>query len=158
MAARRQIGNLALPEPHWRASCFDVDGPRVAQNRGSAAHLRRGDDSLASVDQNEVERFAANCVAGLECRGTPDGGTLLPTILPRPRRVNEKRSLARIVFDFVFNTALVTSALIFAFIVLVREEQHAFGQPEKSAPAVEQSAPRSAPDITGETQVIPPSE
>lgn len=81
----------------------------------------------------------------------------MPTTLPPPRRVAEKRSLARIIFDFLFNTALVVSALILTFMVLVREEQYAFGRPENPAQAIEQTVQRSSIDMTGETQVIPPS-
>jgi hypothetical protein len=77
----------------------------------------------------------------------------LPTALPpRPRRAPEKRSLARIVFDVVFNTALVVSALMLTFIVLVRQEQYAFGQQPRPAQAIEQTL-----DMTDETMVTPPS-
>jgi hypothetical protein len=77
--------------------------------------------------------------------------TALPPIPPRPRRASDKRSLARIVFDVVFNTALVVSALMLTFIVLIREEQYAFGQQPRPAQAVEQLL-----DMTGETMVTPP--
>ena len=79
----------------------------------------------------------------------------MPTNLPHRRRVDEKPSLARTVFDFLFNTALIVSALILTFIVLVREEQYAFGQPESPAQAIEQSAQQSPLD--GGHPVIPPS-
>jgi hypothetical protein len=81
----------------------------------------------------------------------------LPTTLPHRRRADEKPSRARIVFDFLFNTALVVSALILTFIVLVREEQYAFGQPESPAQAIEQAAQQGLLDTTGESPVIPPS-
>jgi hypothetical protein len=70
----------------------------------------------------------------------------LPTNLPPRRRVDDKPSLARVVFDFLFNTVLVVSALILTFIVLVREEQSAFGQPGGAVPAIEQTALQIPPD------------
>ena len=79
----------------------------------------------------------------------------MPTTLPHRRRADVKPSRARTVFDFLFNTALVVSALILTFIVLVREEQYAFGQPESPAQAIEQSAQQSPLD--GGHPVIPPS-
>jgi hypothetical protein len=79
----------------------------------------------------------------------------LPTNLPLRRQVDEKPSLARTVFDFLFNTVLVVSALILTFIVLVREEQYAFGQQGSQVPAIEQTALQSPPD--GGHWVIPPS-
>jgi hypothetical protein len=77
----------------------------------------------------------------------------LPTTLPHRRRADEKHSPARIVFDVLFNTAMVVSALILTFIVLVREEQYAFGQQESPAQLIQQGLV----DTTGEGQVIPPS-
>lgn len=76
----------------------------------------------------------------------------MPTTLPPRRRTDEKRSLTRIVFDVVFNTALVVSALILTFIVLVREEQYAF---DRSPLQLIQQSPV---DTTGESQIIPPSD
>jgi hypothetical protein len=81
----------------------------------------------------------------------------LPTTLPHRRRADQKPSLARSVFDFLFNAALLVSALILTFIVLVREEQYAFGQQESPAQAIEQAAQQGRLDTTGESQVIPPS-
>ena len=81
----------------------------------------------------------------------------MPTTLPHRRRADEKPSPARIVFDGLFNAALVVSALILTFIVLVREEQYAFGQQESPAQAIEQAAQQRRLDTTGESQVIPPS-
>jgi hypothetical protein len=77
----------------------------------------------------------------------------LPTTLPHRRRADEKPSPARIVFDVLFNAALVVSALILTFIVLVREEQYAFGQLQSPAQVI-QEGPL---DATGESLVIPPS-
>ena len=46
----------------------------------------------------------------------------MPTVLPTPRVAPaKKRSLLRIVFDLVFNTAFVVGALVLTFVVLVRE-------------------------------------
>jgi hypothetical protein len=77
----------------------------------------------------------------------------LPTTLPHRRRADEKPSPARIVFDVLFNAALVVSALILTFIVLVREEQYAFGQLQSPAQVIQQGPL----DATGESLVIPPS-
>ena len=52
----------------------------------------------------------------------------LPTVLPTPRvALAKKRSLLRIGFDLVFNTAFVVGALVLTFVVLVREERYARG-------------------------------
>ena len=64
-----------------------------------------------------------------------------------------KNSPARIVFDVLFNAALVVSALILTFIVLVREEQYTFGQQESPAQVIQQGPL----DTTGESLVTPPS-
>jgi hypothetical protein len=82
--------------------------------------------------------------------------TALPPIPPRSRRALEKRPHARTVFDVVFNTALVVSALILTFIVLVREEQYAFGHQLRPAQVIEQLARQSQLDVTG-SAIIPPS-
>ena len=52
----------------------------------------------------------------------------MPTTLPHRPRADVKRSPRRIVFDILFNGAMLVSALILTFIVLVREEQFAFGE------------------------------
>ena len=83
--------------------------------------------------------------------------TPLPTTLPHRPCANVKRSLKRIVFDVLFNGAMLVSALILTFIVLVREEQYAFGQQESPAQAIEQAAQQGMLDTTGESQIIPPS-
>ncbi len=79
----------------------------------------------------------------------------MPTTLPR--RIDKKPSLARTVFDFVFNAALVVSALILTFILLVREEQYAFGPPPSPDQAIEQTAPSSTTEMSGETRIVAPS-
>ena len=80
----------------------------------------------------------------------------MPTVLPHQHRVSKKRTLARTVIEFLFNTAMVVSALILTFIVLVRQEQYAFGRPENPAQAIEQTAHPSALEMTGKIQFIPP--
>jgi hypothetical protein len=45
-----------------------------------------------------------------------------------PIRLTDRPRGARIVFDVLFNAAMLVSALILTFIVLVREEQYAFGR------------------------------
>ena len=77
----------------------------------------------------------------------------MPTDLPHLRRVDEKRSLVRTIFDVLFNGTLIVSALILTFIVLVRQEQYAFGRQESPAQLVQQDAAES----TGESQVFRPS-
>lgn len=53
----------------------------------------------------------------------------MPTDLPqRPRSAVAKRSTGRLIFDVVFNGAMVISALVLTFLVMVREEQYAMGQ------------------------------
>jgi len=81
----------------------------------------------------------------------------LPTTLPPPRRVAKKRSPARTVLEFLFNTAMVVSALILTFMVLVREERYASGVQETAVQAIEQSMQQSALDMPGQSRVIPPS-
>jgi len=79
----------------------------------------------------------------------------LPTALPPPRGAARKRSRAQAVFDFLFNATLLVSALILAFIVLVREEQYAaFGQPERLVQTSVQPPERGA---SGANESLPPS-
>ena len=75
----------------------------------------------------------------------------MPTTLPHRRRADVKPSPARVVLSFLFNGAMLVSALILAFIVLVREEQYALGQQPSPAGVIQQ-----ADDTTGESQAIPP--
>lgn len=51
----------------------------------------------------------------------------MPTDLPRPRRAQTK---TKSVVNFLFNTFMVVSAALLAFVVLVREEQYALAQPD----------------------------
>ena len=81
----------------------------------------------------------------------------MPTVLPHRRRVSEKRSLARTVFDVLFNATMVVSALILTFIVLVRQEQYAYGRRQSPPQAIEQTAHPSALEMTGENRVMRPS-
>lgn len=74
----------------------------------------------------------------------------MPTALPRSRRVEAKQSAASI----IFNTFLVVSALLLAFLVVVREESYAFPQPET---AIGEQVPRATPiDMTGGSMALPP--
>jgi len=116
------------------------------RSAGSGDH-----DSIAATRHNSVERFVATCVANEDCRGKPDGDVPLPTTLPHRRRADVKPSPARTVLSFLFNGAMLVSALILAFIVLVREEQYALGQQPSAAGVIQQ-----ADDTTGESQAIPP--
>ena len=78
----------------------------------------------------------------------------MPTDLPKRRRADEKRSLTRTVFDVLFNGAMIVSALILTFIVLVRQEQYAFGRLESRAQMIQQGTV----DSTGEGRVFPPAK
>lgn len=67
----------------------------------------------------------------------------MPTALPPPpRRVEKKRT----VFGVVFNAFLVVSALALTFMVLVREQGYANGQPGYFAGALAQLTQQAAVD------------
>jgi len=100
-----------------------------------------------------VANFSPPIALQMLSAGEPKGVTPLPTTLPHRPRANVKRSLKRIVFDILFNGAMLVSALILTFMVLVREEQFAFGQQEIANQMIQQRLI----DTTGETLVIPPS-
>jgi hypothetical protein len=76
----------------------------------------------------------------------------MPTALPRPR-VKQKRSL----FGVVLNAGMLVSALILTFVVLVREQGYAMGEPGMFADAIVQMTQQSSPNTSGESLVIPPS-
>jgi hypothetical protein len=94
--------------------------------------------------------------------GKTDGDIPLPTVMPpvssRPRREPQKRSLAGKIFDVLFNGVLIVSALILTFIVLVREEQYAYGEQEDPAMAIEQTLMLGQMDTPAQKKVIPPSD
>jgi hypothetical protein len=71
--------------------------------------------------------------------------------LPRPR-VKAKTS----VLTVVFNGFMLGSALILTFMVLLQEERYAMGQRGYFADTLEQLAQQTPPDMTGDTQVLPP--
>jgi len=60
----------------------------------------------------------------------------------------------RVNVEFAF---MVMSALILAFIVLVREERYAMGEPGIFADAIIQMTQQNAPVRSGDRAVIPPS-
>jgi hypothetical protein len=76
----------------------------------------------------------------------------MPTALPRPR-VKQKRSL----FGVVLNAGMLVSALILTFVVLVREQGYAMGEPGMFADAIVQMTQQSSPNTSGESLVTPPS-
>ena len=78
----------------------------------------------------------------------------MPTTLPHRPRADVKRSPRRIVFDILFNGAMLVSALILTFIVLVREEQFAFGEQQIANRTMQQRTL----EATGEGQYLPPPE
>ena len=78
----------------------------------------------------------------------------MPTTLPHRPRASVKRSPRRVVFDILFNGAMLVSALILTFIVLVREQRYAYGQQE----IANQTMQQRMLDGAGEYRIIPPSE
>ncbi len=78
----------------------------------------------------------------------------MPTNLPHRPRADVKRSPRRVVFDILFNGAMLVSALILTFIVLVREQRYAYGQQE----IANQTMQQRMLDGAGEYRIIPPSE
>jgi hypothetical protein len=70
-----------------------------------------------------------------------------------PRRVERKTASF---FTLVLNTFMLVSALLLTFVVLVREEQYAFGQPDDPAPIINSKAPQTPPDLPGASVVLPP--
>ena len=62
----------------------------------------------------------------------------MPTTLPPRRRNSQARTTGRLVFDVLFNGALLVSALILTLIVLVREEQFAFGRQQIANQSIQQ--------------------
>ena len=76
----------------------------------------------------------------------------MPTTLPHRPRADVKRTPRRIAFDVLFNGAMLVSALILTYIVLVREEQYAFGQQEIATRVMQQRQMTTS----GDEQVIPP--
>jgi hypothetical protein len=76
----------------------------------------------------------------------------MPTALPRPR-VKQKRSL----FGVVLNAGMLVSALILTFVVLVREQGYAMGEPGMFADAIVQMTQQSSPNTSRESLVTPPS-
>ena len=79
----------------------------------------------------------------------------MPTYLPRPPRVAAKPSRLRTVINVLFNTFMVVSALLLAFVVLVREEQYALGRPDAATDAFEQAATLGI-TADGEQSPLPP--
>jgi len=99
-------------------------------------------------DKNE-----RNCGRNVAKRpGQTGWRSVLPTVLPRPRRHVESKKQS--VASLIFNTFLVVSALLLTFIVLVREEEYALAQPDDPT-QITADSPHAAPDI-GEQMRIPP--
>ena len=64
----------------------------------------------------------------------------MPTTLPPLRRLPKKQTRLGRAFTLLLNTAMLVSALILTFIVLVREEQYAAGASYLAAPVAEADA------------------
>jgi hypothetical protein len=81
---------------------------------------------------------------GMRCQswmpGTIRRRNPLPTNLPQPRRPGKKHLPAQTVFNVLFNTTLVVSALVLMLIVLVREEQFSLAHPEDMAQTIDRIA------------------
>ena len=77
----------------------------------------------------------------------------MPTALPRPTRVEKKRS----VLSVVLNGFMLVSALALAFIVLVREQGYANGQPGFFADKIVQMTQQLPPPRSGDGAGIPRS-
>jgi hypothetical protein len=77
----------------------------------------------------------------------------LPTALPRPPRVEQKRSRLGV----VFNAFMVLSALILTFVVLVREQGYANGQPGMFADTIVQLTQQVPPARPGDREIAPRS-
>jgi hypothetical protein len=84
--------------------------------------------------------------------GETEGETPLPTTLPHRPRADVKRSPRRVVFDILFNGAMLVSALALTFVVLMREQRYAYGQQE----IADQTMQQRMLDGAGETRVTPP--
>jgi hypothetical protein len=76
----------------------------------------------------------------------------LPTTLPQRPRADVKRSPRRVVFDILFNGAMLVSALALTFVVLMREQRYAYGQPE----TVTQTKQQPAADGADKIRIAPP--
>lgn len=76
----------------------------------------------------------------------------MPTALPRPR-VKQKRSL----FGVVLNAGMLVSALILTFVVLVREQGYANGQPGMFADTIVQLTQQVPPARPGDREIAPRS-
>ncbi|HTT47133.1 MAG TPA: hypothetical protein VMG39_03920 [Pseudolabrys sp.] len=74
----------------------------------------------------------------------------MPTSLPPPRR-GEARATGRLVFNVLFNGAMLVSALLLAFAVLVREQQYALGQQQIANQTIQPPLTRPS-----EERFIPP--
>jgi len=78
----------------------------------------------------------------------------LPTTLPHHRRKDAKCSPARLAFDVLFNGAMLASALIFAIIVLEREQRYALAEQQLA----NQTLLQRAIEPTAKAELIPPSD
>lgn len=76
----------------------------------------------------------------------------MPTTLPHRPRADVKRSPRRVVFDILFNGAMLVSALALTFVVLVREQRYAYGQQE----AANQTTQQRMMDGSDKIRITPP--
>ena len=78
----------------------------------------------------------------------------LPTELPSRRRLGTARSRLRVVFDVLFNGAMLASALFLAFVVLARGERYAHAEQELAERTLQQ---RSVGTPVESGQIVLPS-
>jgi hypothetical protein len=77
----------------------------------------------------------------------------LPTALPPRPRIEQKRT----VFGVVLNAAMLVSALVLTFIVLMREQQYAMGQKGIFADAIVQLTQQVPADRPDDSPAMPRS-
>ena len=76
----------------------------------------------------------------------------MPTTLPHRPRADVKRSPRRVVFDILFNGAMLVSALALTFIVLMQEQRYVYGQPE----IADQTMQQRMTDESDKIRIAPP--
>lgn len=85
----------------------------------------------------------------------------MPTELPSQRRHGSKRSRPRVVFDVLFNGAMLASALFLAFVVLARGERYALAEQELADRTLQQRGIGASIDsgqIILPSAFLPPSD
>jgi hypothetical protein len=97
---------------------------RQIGNPGSSGRLGAPGCLPLNIFGCKTKPFRAGALPRVEYAGQPKWRTAVPTVLP-PRRRNERN---KAIASIVFNIFLLVSALGFAAVVLVREQNYALGQ------------------------------